>query len=218
VGNFHTAGDIITQINGVDVKGLAPSDIFLLFSSVKEKKKYSLTISLTDTAALIASNEQGTTDEPHDNPNEEITVANADEPHENPNEEITVANATCNAECMIPNDQGTTDELSTKNETNDDSNPIILSEAKLKVGDFITYDSPTFCAGDPKGIQFTEVLETNPDEDIMIRLDNGDVLLKTEQIARVRQACKIDPFYRHIYEFHMEKSQKCPRKKSSEGI
>jgi hypothetical protein len=60
----------------------------------------------------------------------------------------------------------------------------------------------------------------------MFWLSNGEVLEKTEQIARVRQVItndgehfeKIDSYSWHIYEFIMEKSVECHRKESTKGI
>lgn len=66
-----------------------------------------------------------------------------------------------------------------------------LSESKhkepLRPGDVIFYHHPNYVAGCPESKRQTQVLATNPDLDIPLELDNGEMLLGEMEIVRVQE-------------------------------
>uniref|UniRef100_A0A7S2KP02 Uncharacterized protein n=1 Tax=Leptocylindrus danicus TaxID=163516 RepID=A0A7S2KP02_9STRA len=60
------------------------------------------------------------------------------------------------------------------------------SNEPIRVGDWITYFSHVFAAGDKRGRRVAEVLEVNPRGNPVLRLDNGEFLPKDTQVKRIK--------------------------------
>lgn len=109
-------------------------------------------------------------------------------------QQIASANrAQCNNSGSDVNDDGSLEEPYTQtiNEDEEDRmygyiNSTTKSVERIRVGDWITYYSHIFTAGDERGRRVTEVLEVKPRDNPVLRLANGEFLPKDTQVKRIK--------------------------------